>query len=67
MSNIAGSGSNSQRHGSEDPDPPQNVMDPQHWLFQTNKTVSAKTTLLLSVPSILVHFSLAAEIGFVLL
>ncbi len=37
MTNIAGSGSESgsisQRHGSEDPDPdpPQNVMDPQHW------------------------------------
>jgi hypothetical protein len=30
---IAGSasGSISQRHGSEDPDPFQNVMDPQHW------------------------------------
>jgi hypothetical protein len=28
------SGSVSQRHGSADPDPdpPQNVMDPQHWL-----------------------------------
>jgi hypothetical protein len=24
-------GSISQRHGSADPDPPQNVMDPQHW------------------------------------
>jgi hypothetical protein len=35
MANIAGSGSESGsiRHGSEDPDPdpPQNVMDPQHW------------------------------------
>jgi hypothetical protein len=35
MTKIAGSGSEpiSQRHGSEDPDPdpPQNVMDPQHW------------------------------------
>jgi hypothetical protein len=28
---MAGSGSISQRHGSPDPDPPQNVMDPQHW------------------------------------
>jgi hypothetical protein len=30
----AGSGSISQRHGSADPDPDphQNVMDPQHWL-----------------------------------
>jgi hypothetical protein len=34
MTKIAGSGSISQRHGSADPDPdpPQNVMDPQHWL-----------------------------------
>jgi hypothetical protein len=30
MTKIAGSGSISQRHGSTDPDPPQNVMDPQH-------------------------------------
>ncbi len=32
-----GSGSISQRYGSEDPDPRQNVMDPQHWLkyFET--------------------------------
>ncbi len=28
-----GSGSISQRHGSADPDPLQNVMDPQHWLY----------------------------------
>jgi hypothetical protein len=39
MTKIAGSGSESgsgsisQRHGSEDPDPPQNVMDPQHWFL----------------------------------
>jgi hypothetical protein len=31
MTKIAGSGSNNQRHGSADPDPPQNVMDPEHW------------------------------------
>jgi hypothetical protein len=33
MKKIAGSGSGSisQRHGSADPDPHQNVMDPQHW------------------------------------
>jgi hypothetical protein len=30
----AGSGSISQRYGSEDPDPHQNVTDPQHWLEQ---------------------------------
>jgi hypothetical protein len=34
MTKIAGSGSISQRHGSADPDPdpPQNVMDPEHCL-----------------------------------
>jgi hypothetical protein len=34
MTKIAGSGSISQRHDSEDPDPdpPQNVMDLQHWV-----------------------------------
>ncbi len=40
MMKIAGSGSEpdpdplvrAQRHGSTDPDPHQNVMDPQHWL-----------------------------------
>jgi hypothetical protein len=35
MTKIAGSGSESrsisQRHGSADPDPHQNVMDPEHW------------------------------------
>jgi hypothetical protein len=31
---IAGSGSISQRHGSADPDPHQNVMDPQHWCLE---------------------------------
>ncbi len=30
MKKIAGSGSISQRHGSPDPDPHQNVMDPEH-------------------------------------
>jgi hypothetical protein len=29
------SGSISQRHGSPDPDPHQNVMDPQHWLAES--------------------------------
>jgi hypothetical protein len=29
---ASGSESISQRHGSADPDPHQNVMDPQHWL-----------------------------------
>jgi len=34
LAKIARSGSMSQRHRSEDPDPdpPQNIMDPQHWL-----------------------------------
>jgi hypothetical protein len=33
MTKIAGSvsGSSSQKHGSEDPDPPQNAMDLEHW------------------------------------
>jgi hypothetical protein len=30
------SGSISPRHGSADPDPHQNVMDPQHWLLDIN-------------------------------
>ncbi len=30
MTKIAGSGSISQRHGSADPDPHQNAIDPQH-------------------------------------
>ena len=36
MTKIAGSGSISQRHGSADPDPdpPQNVMDPQHCFYR---------------------------------
>ena len=39
MTKIARSGSISQRHGSADPDPdpPQNVMDPQHWLQVAKK------------------------------
>ncbi len=32
----SGSGSISQRHGSADPDPHQNVMDPQHCFFQAH-------------------------------
>jgi hypothetical protein len=45
MTKTAGSGSESgsisQRHGSEDPDPdpPQNVMDPQHWLKVSYKNI----------------------------
>jgi hypothetical protein len=33
MIKIARSGSNSQRHGFADPDPHQNVMDPQHMFY----------------------------------
>ncbi len=40
MTNIAGSGSICQRHGSEDPDPPQNIMDPQHWFKESKKQYS---------------------------
>jgi hypothetical protein len=38
MTQIAGSGSISQRHGSADPDldPHHNVIDPQHWLKLLN-------------------------------
>jgi hypothetical protein len=41
MTKIAGSGSISQRHGSADPDPdpPQNVMDPQHCFTVSFKVV----------------------------
>jgi len=31
MTKITGSGSISERRGSADPDPPQNVIDLQHW------------------------------------
>jgi hypothetical protein len=36
MTKIAGSGSISQKHGSEDrdPDPPKNVMVPEHWTLR---------------------------------
>jgi hypothetical protein len=39
MTKIAGSGSISQRHGSADPDPDphQNIMDPEHWLVTVYK------------------------------
>jgi hypothetical protein len=45
MTKIAGSGSISQRHGSADPDPdpPQNVMDPQHWQSQAFRIRSIRT------------------------
>jgi hypothetical protein len=37
MTKIAGSGSISQRHGSVDPDPRQNVTDPEHCLKHNSK------------------------------
>ncbi len=37
MMKIEGSGSISQMHGSADPDPQQNVMDPQHWLLHHSR------------------------------
>jgi hypothetical protein len=44
MTKIEGSGSVSQRHGSADPDPdpPQNDMDPQHWLRIRNFTPGSR-------------------------
>ncbi len=41
MTKTAGSGSISQRHGSADPDPQQNAMDPQHWLCPLKKKRTA--------------------------
>ncbi len=35
----SGSGSISQRHGSADPDPHQNVMDPEHWIYMIGTSV----------------------------
>ncbi len=44
MTKIAGSGSGSisQRHGSVDPDPPQNVMDPQHCSILINEDLPGR-------------------------
>jgi hypothetical protein len=46
MTKIAGSGSISQRHGTADPDPYQNVMDPQHclWLMDPDPEPGGKKT-----------------------
>ncbi len=46
MTKIAGSGSNSQRHGSADPDAHQNVMDPEHCFVRSG---SEKSNLLLMI------------------
>ena len=40
---VYGSESISQRHGSADPDPHQNVMDPQHWFEASAKKCKEKT------------------------
>jgi hypothetical protein len=37
---VFASGSISQRHGSADPDPHQNVMDPQHWLCRSGTYIN---------------------------
>jgi hypothetical protein len=54
MMKIEGSGSISQRHGSADPDPRQNVMDPENW---RNKVLSdflvAPAYLVFGVPVVL--------------
>jgi hypothetical protein len=39
MTKIAGSGSISQRHGYPDPDPHQNVMDPEHWFPESTPII----------------------------
>ncbi len=41
----SGSGSISQRHGSADPDPLQNVMDPEHWIFPSWWDVRQKSAI----------------------
>jgi hypothetical protein len=52
MTKIAGSGSGSisQRHGSADPDPHQNVMDPEHCGQGNCPTSHTLTILSISVP-----------------
>jgi hypothetical protein len=52
MTKIGGSGSGSiiQRHGSADPDPHQNVMDPQHCLEVTFLKTFAATVHLFETP-----------------
>jgi hypothetical protein len=50
MTKIAGSGSISQRHGSadpdSDPDPHQNVMDPQHWTLYITPLLTVSLLML---------------------
>jgi hypothetical protein len=44
MTKLAGSGSTCLRHGSADPDPHQNVIDPEHCRMETNLGGSAVGT-----------------------
>jgi hypothetical protein len=50
MTKMAGSGSISQWHGSADPDPPQNVMDPQHSFVRWLTISGAKSGLSYDFP-----------------
>jgi hypothetical protein len=43
----------SQRHGSADPGPPQNVMDPQHWYNDYLEGVSLRLEELLGLGQVL--------------
>ncbi len=58
-----GSGSISQRHGSADPDPHQNVIDPQHWFLPVlvflHPTV-VQVPAAVDVPAFAVHPAAAA-------
>jgi hypothetical protein len=45
MTKIAGSRSISQRHGSADPDPHQNVMDLEHWFQLTFLLLHSSVTV----------------------
>jgi hypothetical protein len=47
MTKIAGSGSISQRHGSADPDPHQNVMDPEYCKKHSPKLIGTTSSGLL--------------------
>jgi hypothetical protein len=49
MKKIVGSGSIGVRYGSADPDPHQNITDPQHWFF-IHFTVLVHRTAVLTAP-----------------
>ncbi len=59
VTKIAGSGSIRQRHGSVDPDPLQNVMDPEHWWLPlvTSDTVPLDNCLLIGFIELTMSFS----------